>query len=85
MGRVVHWSGPSARTIFFWQVFFVELFASPVAEVRKACAPLKDALHAETRDGILLFLERHVKKTVSKQHPALVTAMRKLVAQLEGG
>ena len=81
--KVVHWSAPSQRTIFFWQVFFVELLAAPQAAVHKACAPLLDPHSAEVRDGVLLFLERHLKRTILKQHPALGGAMKKLIVALD--
>lgn len=81
--KVVHWSNPSQRTIFFWQVFFVELLASPHGVVKTACSPLLDAANAETRDGVLLFLERHLRRTIVKQHPALAGALKKLVAGLD--
>jgi nucleolar MIF4G domain-containing protein 1 len=81
--KVVHWSAPSQRTIFFWQVFFVELLAAPPPAVAKACAPLLEPTNGETRDGVLLFLERHLKRTIVKQHPALGGALKRLVAALD--
>ena len=83
--KVVHWSAPSPRSVFFWQVFFVELLCAPSAAQRAACAPLREPPNAELRDGVLLFLERHVRKMVAKQQPALQKALRALVRFVEEG
>ena len=84
--KVVNWSGPSPRMVFYWQVFFVELLTEgSKGERRKACAPLHEAGSKELREGVLLFLERHLKKMVAKQHPHLAAAYKGLVAYVEEG
>ena len=92
--KVVNWSGPSPRSVFFWQVFFVELLGgggsaggggSGKAERQRACAPLHDAAHAELREGVLLFLTRHVAKMVRQQHSHLAPALKGLTAFIEEG
>jgi hypothetical protein len=45
--------------------------------------PLHDAAYAGVRDGVLVFIERHLKPMVAKQQPALKKAMRTLVRALE--
>lgn len=83
--KVVHWSSPSARTVFFWQVFFSEFLGAPAAAQQRAAALLVDPTNAELRDGVLLFLERHVKKLVAQQHPKLIPAFRELVRRVDSG
>ena len=82
--KVVKWSNPSARATFFWQVFFVELLSAPTAAQRKALLPMRDPSHAELCDGVLLFIERHVRRMLAKQHAGLRGALEQLVRQLEG-
>ena len=45
---------------------------------------LNDPHHAELREGVLLFLTRHVRKMVAKQHPGLTRALRGLTRRLLG-
>ena len=78
--KVIHWSNPSQRSIFFWQVFFVELLSQPAANQQKCAATLLEAANTELRDGVLLFLERHVKKMVAKQHPTVLKSLRGFVS-----
>ena len=83
--KVIHWSNPSQRSIFFWQVFFVELLSQPAANQQKCAATLLEAANTELRDGVLLFLERHVKKMVAKQHPTVLKCLRGFVSEVDRG
>ena len=83
--KVVHWSSPSARAVFFWQVFFVELLGAPSAAQRRAASTLLESANVELRDGVLLFLERHVRHMVVKQHKSLAGALKALVRCVEEG
>jgi nucleolar MIF4G domain-containing protein 1 len=87
--KVVHWTSPSARTVFFWQVFFVELLDANEAGgpgstlLRDASAPLLEPKHVEVREGVLLFCERHLRRMVAKQHKKLLRGLDAMVALLE--
>ena len=83
--KVIHWSNPSQRSVFFWQVFFVELLSQPAANQQKCAATLLEAANTELRDGVLLFLERHVKKMVAKQHPTVLKSLRGFVSEVDRG
>jgi hypothetical protein len=67
------------------QVFFSEFLGAPAAAQQRAAALLVDPTNAELRDGVLLFLERHVKKLVAQQHPKLIPAFRELVRRVDSG
>ena len=79
---MVRWHGLSPRTVFFWQVFFVELLGAPSAAQRAAMLTLREPSSAELRDGVLVFLERHVRSTIAKQQPDLRKALQAMIDSL---
>ena len=81
--KVVRWHGLSARTVFFWQVFFVELLGAPSAAQRAAMLTLREPASSELRDGVLVFLERHVRTTIAKQQPELRRALQAMIDSLD--
>ena len=81
--KVVKWHGLPERAIFFWQVFLIELLSAPAAEQRAAMVPLRDPEVSDLRDGLLVFIERHVRRMVSKQHAALSKPLQLLIDSLD--
>ena len=78
--KVVGWSRPSERAVFFWQVFFTELLQLEPAMMRAAMAPLQEFANAELRDGVMLFVGRHLRPLIVQKNPALSEALEELVA-----
>lgn len=81
--KVVRWTNVPAREAFFWQVFFVELLCAPAASQRAAMLTLREPASAELRDGVLVFLERHVRRVVHKEQPGLKRALQALIDSLD--
>jgi len=81
--KVVKWHGLPERAIFFWQVFLIELLSAPAAEQRAAMVPLRDPEVSDLRDGLLVFIERHVRRMVAKQHAALSEPLQLLIDSLD--
>ena len=81
--KVVQWQGLPARSIFFWQVFFVELLSAPAHSQRAGTLALREPALADVRDGVLVFLERHLRRMVAKEHPTLRQALQALVDSLD--
>ena len=71
------------RDQFFWQVFFTELLNAPAPSQRAAMLPLRELANAELRDGVIVFLERHVRRAVHKEQPALKKALQALIDSLD--
>ena len=80
--KVVQWERLGEREIFFWQACFVELLGGAAGRAARALRPLAAPELAATRDGALLFCERHMRPLVRRAHPALVAPLRALVAAL---
>lgn len=66
------------------QVFFIEFLGAAPQAHRVTAVALREASCAELRDGVLLFLERHLKHMLAKQHAALKAPARSFVGLLEG-
>ena len=82
--KVVGWSRPSERAVFFWQVFFIELLGAPPAAMQRIYHTFGEPTNGELKDGVLLFLERHVQRMVAKQHAAVAPALQKLFKSIDG-
>jgi nucleolar MIF4G domain-containing protein 1 len=78
--RVVPWGSLEPRAVFFWQVCFTELLQLEPAMMRAAMAQLQEPAFAELRDGVMLFIGRHLRPLVLKKTPALSEALAELVA-----
>ena len=44
---------------------------------------LREPSSAELRDGVLVFLERHVRSTIAKQQPELRKALQAMIDSLD--
>tara|TARA_B110001452_G_scaffold211623_1_gene182135 strand:- start:1180 stop:1524 length:345 start_codon:yes stop_codon:yes gene_type:complete len=78
--RVVEWHDLPPRAVFFWQVFFTETLSLDAAMMRLSMAGLQEHANAELRDGVLLFVSRHLRPLILKTRPALGAALEQLVA-----
>ena len=80
MLRVVEWHDLPPRSVFFWQVFFTETLSLDQQMMRVGMVGLQEHANAELRDGVLLFVGRHLRPLILKTRPALGSALEQLVA-----
>ena len=82
--KVVEWARLSDAEAFFWQVCFVGLLGGSRTELAAALSPLGTHADkfAELRAGLQLFVARHMRPMVTRDHPTLLGALGALGAAL---